>query len=374
MTAGLPAQQNESIYQMYSGFETVIRAQNPGYLQPNTPSTFGVGPAPTFVAPSNGYIPPNQNPVVPYQAPQFAQPQGVGAPYNPVAPYGDPFLSGQPMGAPYGFSDINGPQPFRYGWTDYLDFGYAPKKSVSGVGGAGQLSWFEFDYRREFVQQAPSGWVWTFSPEYNLRSLGGPGAPNIAPDFHRFAAGIKANSPSNGPMSWQLGFTPSVGTDFGGGLNSDAWMFDAEVTLFSRLSQDLQLVLGVLYWDRVDDIILPNVGFVWTPNQYTEWRLVFPNPRVDFYLGTPYGSPMWFYARAQYNVEAYQADITRPAGPDEHFQVEDWRAFIGIRTDNGYVSSFFEVGAVFDREFEFKNPANNFEANTGFMFRTGFRF
>ena len=391
ITTDLPENQHQSIYQTSPVFEAairgerIIRGQSPVYGQDPSGATFGSGPAPAFINPiaGNGYQPPLAGGQPAYGGgPAFLPPQqGLMSPYSPVAPGQNPFLGGgsqmgaTPYGSPYGFSRLNGAQPLRYGWTDRVSLGFLPKQDVTGATATGDLSVLELDYLKEYITQGPGGWAWTFSPEFNYRSFGGPGTPNLSPNFYRFAAGIKANSPSNGPWRWQLGFTPSLGTDFKQHLDSKAWMFDADLVLFSELiPETLQLVLGVSYWDRVDDIILPQAGFVWTPSEYVEWRLVFPKPRVDFMVGNPNGYPLWMYLRAEYSVEAFQADLD-PPGTNDQIQIEDWRVFLGLRGDNGYVSNFAEVGAVFGRDFTFDTTAaSNFEVGSSIMFRMGFRY
>ena len=45
---------------------------------------------------------------------------------------------------------------------------------------------------------------------------------------------------------------------------------------FYRTSPQWTWVGGVVYWDRVNDRVLPYAGAIWIPNDHTELRLLFP--------------------------------------------------------------------------------------------------
>ena len=84
--------------------------------------------------------------------------------------------------------------------------------------------------------------------------------------------------------------------------------------VFLRASPQLMIALGAAYWKRVDDIVLPYAGVVWTPNDYWEFRLMFPKSRISYFLGNWWGAATWVYGGVEYNVEAYQIDLTSPGG------------------------------------------------------------
>jgi hypothetical protein len=133
------------------------------------------------------------------------------------------------------------------------------------------------------------------------------------------------------------------------------------------------VALGALYWDRVDDIVLPYAGIVWTPSDYLEFRLLFPKPRVSLFLGAPSGVATWAYVSGEYHVESYEIELSPPGSRDQ-VQFEDWRVLGGLRFESGWLTSFIEAGWVFDRDVEFRSQGTDFDIDTGFIGRVGFRY
>ena len=380
-----------SLYPATSPFEYAIRGQSPDPFFPGagTPNAGGVATQTTY---SGEFTTSPMIPATPtaYQGgmPGAYPSQGMNSFYTtPIAPTYDPFLSQAPLstaspygpygGAPTAAYGLNGAQPYRFGWTDRFSAGYIFGSSVedkNGVDG-GDMSVFELDIIKDYVTQSAGGYIWKFSPEFNYREWNGPGAPNLPPNVFRVAGGIELTTPKHGPWTAQLGFTPQIASDFRDNLNSNAWMFDADIKLFFQQSPTTTWAIGALYWDRVDQIILPYGGLIWTPNQHWEWRLVFPNPRVDIFLGNWMYGPTWLYVGGEYHVESYQVAID-PTDYQDQIQLRDWRAFVGLRSDNGNFASFLEVGVVFGRDAEFRRNdiTAGFDTDPGLLLRGGFRF
>ncbi len=373
----------QTIYPTTSPFEVAIRGQSadpffPGGGNGMSDQIYADSMGPGFTATPTAYQPPMGQP---YPS------NGMNSFYaQPTAPTYDPFMTQNPLsaaspygpygGAPMASYGLNGAQPYRFGWTDRIEAGYIFGSGTESNGvDTGDMAVFELDIIKDYVTQGGQGYIWKISPEFNYREWNGPGAPNLPPNVFRFATGVELTTPKHGPWTAQLGFKPQIASDFKENLNSDGWMFDADIKLFFQQSQDLTWTVGALYWDRVDQIILPYGGLIWTPNQHWEWRLVFPNPRVDVFVGNWFTGPTWFYAGAEYHVESYQVTID-PTDYQDQIQLEDWRAFVGLRGDNGYLSHFVEVGVVFGREAEFRRQEStaDFDTDPGLMLRGGIRF
>jgi hypothetical protein len=93
------------------------------------------------------------------------------------------------------------------------------------------------------------------------------------------------------------------------------------------------VALGVAFWNRVDNFLIPYAGVVWTPNDYWEFRIMFPKSRISYFLGNWWGSAAWVYCGLEYNVEAYQISLVGPSGQDEKIQIADYRAVVGLRSE-----------------------------------------
>lgn len=126
---------------------------------------------------------------------------------------------------------LNGPQPYRYGWSSRWDFGFLPSEGTSSPS-VGSLGIFEMDVEKEWV--APMAWNWIFSvaPQFSLRTWDGPrgtaGPPPISlPGAgYRFGLGLKMATPQYMGWSAEFGFNPAIASDLGGTLTSDGWLFD----------------------------------------------------------------------------------------------------------------------------------------------------
>ncbi len=345
-------------FQLHSEFDAVIRGQSP--------QTFQGGGQPGFYDPNAAGLPPS--------APVYGGGMG-GDPYGGPAPLGyDPFTSSpyaaEQLGNPYGHGVV-GPQPVRFGWTTHWDFGFI---SDASMGTGGSVSMFEVDWKMDYVTQGFQGWTWKLSPEFNFTNFNfqRPSFAGLADNYYRFAYRFETTSPQQGPFSWRVGFTPAIATDLQSNLNSGGWNFDGDLTLFYRVDPRFLWVIGATYWDRADDFVLPNAGLVWTPNEFWEIRAVFPKPRADVFIGTPWGVPMWLYAGAEYDVQSWQSGELPASG---QLQLEEWRAFAGARWESGYWESYLDFGYAFERKLNVDyGPTSDLAPRDAFMMRLGFQY
>lgn len=317
----------------------------------------------------------NATPYYPGTSDPWAQPQpGTPMPYAPAPYYGQ---QPAPMNVPQGFYTygMNGPQPYRYGLQERVNIGWLPDSGTSP--NRGDFSIFEFDFEKSWVTPVWNNWVFTASPQFNARLWDGPsgtiGPANLPADVYRFGMAFQLATPQVNGWSAEFGFNPSFAHDFEADVDSDAFFFDGHAVAFWQWNPQWTWALGFLYWDRVDDIFLPYAGLVYTPNDYWEFRLVFPNPRISYFLGTPYGVATWVYVGAEYHVEAYYIDL-HFAGVDTRVQYEDWRVYGGMRFEAGQYVTFFELGAAVAREVDFDRVGADFDVDSGFFGRVGLRW
>jgi len=310
-----------------------------------------------------------------YQSDPFLEPDGVPPYGSQGGPYGTPGLYDR-FGGTVDITGINGPQPFRFGWKPRLDSGYLPERDVSR--GQGEFGIFELDTELRYSGPLPNGSVFSMAPQFGLRTWDGPtlvGGGKLPNSVYRVGTDLEWSTSAAGPWSTTIGFTPSINSDFDRSLTSDAYNFDARAMLFYRAAARWMYVFGIGYLDRVNDRLLPYSGVVWTPDDRTELRLMFPESRVQYYIGNFYSDDKWIYAKAGFHVEAYEIEIQR-AGAErgEKIELSDWRAVIGLRSENDYLSTFIEGGIVFDRQVEFLHETPGFDISSGFILRGGFRF
>ena len=322
------------------------------------------------------YVPPS---AAPQQLPQW-DPNQMPPPANN---YGyDPFLGQAPVmnSAPtlnsgFGIGTV-GPQPYRFGWGSYYDVGYLPDSAASG--GRGDFQIFEFNaaWRKTMglpADNAPN-WIFSWTPQFNLRNWTGPDLVPLPGHVYRFGSDFELATPANNPWSVQLGFTPALVSDFESSLSRDSFNFDARAVLFFRTSQQWMFALGAAYWDRVDGMVIPYAGVVWTPNDRWELRLMFPKSRISYFVGNVWGAATWLYGGVEYTAEAYQIGMPGVNKSHERIQLTDYRAVFGARAEKYGVMGFVEAGWVFDRDVKFKYGTPGFDIGTGFFGRMGVRF
>ena len=349
------------VYNPEPAFEYAIRGQTPGYDE-MPPS--GAGGMP------NGYAPG-------YSVPYNPGPQAYG-PYsanpNEVSPYGP----GQVPGAGSGYYSFgaNGPQPYRMGWTSRYDIGFLPKEPTEN--GLGQLGIFEFNGEWQYTTPSAYNKVLSITPQFGLRSYDGPrSAPGLTTalpgEVYRVGIDFELSSPLGGPWSGQIAFNPSINTDFRGSLSSDAWQFDSRGIVFYNASRQLVYAIGAGFWDRIDDRVVPYAGVIWTPDDRWEYRLVFPEPRVSYFMGNVLGFSTWAYARGEWHIEAYELQL-QTTRARERVELEDWRVLLGIRKTNGWISEFYEAGWVFGRKVDYAKGATGFDVSSGFIVRGGIQY
>ena len=275
-----------------------------------------------------------------------------------------------PIGGGFGFG-AQGPQPYRFGWSGRIDAGYLSDESASG--GRGDFGIFEVDTELRYTTPLLNGWIFGLAPQFNYRAWSGPRVPGLPGSVYRIGGDIELATPANGAWSVQLVFTPSVNSDFKSQTTSNAWNFDGHGILFYRYSHQWLFAFGAGFWDRVQDQVVPYAGVVFTPDNRWEFRILFPESRISYFLGNPCGIGYWVYVNGEYHVESYEIQEQLTQLP-EQIQLEDWRILLGIRSDNGFVTSFIQGGWVFARDVRFRNATPDFEISSGFMLQGGIRF
>ena len=305
---------------------------------------------------------------------------GVFSPFHPAPVGQDPFLQPgaiPPYRAPGIYAGPHGPQPYRLGgWRFRGDVGFLPKEGIAGPGTNGQFEVFETNVELENVMPFYGGWIFSVTPQFNFRTWDGPNVPGLPGQVFRFGGDFELATPGNSPWSVQLGFNPSLNSDLEQEITADAWNWDGRGILFFRYSPSWLLVGGAGYWDRVNDRVIPYAGVVWTPDDRWEWRILFPEWRISYFLGNCGGVASWIYYTGEYHVEAYQIRVQNPGVPAvrEKIEVEDLRMLLGIRTESWGFSGFIEAGFVFARQASFLNGTAGFDVSSGFIGRLGLRF
>lgn len=344
--------------------------------------------APLMVPPPQGsttFYPPT------YSDPALGSPNGgmvgggtvvqpFGDPAYPSPITQDPWLGGAaaPMAPSTGYG-VFGPQPQRFGWETRLDVEWIPGADTSSPA-LGDVEVLGVDLEAEYTAPTNPGWVFSWAPQFNYRSYQGPtGDPSrvLPGSAYRFGLDLALQTTSPGGCTFEFGFTPAIASDFDHSISDDAIQLDGRAVAYWRVAPDWMWVIGATYWDRVDDIVLPYAGAVWTPDDRWEFRLIFPKPRASLFLGTPNGVPTWVYVEGEYRVESYEVglgSIPMTSESSAKAQLSDIRVVGGFRWEAGWLTTFIEGGYVFDRKVEYTSPGRGFDIDDQFIGRLGFRY
>lgn len=304
--------------------------------------------------------------------PFLGDPSMQGLQGMPAAPV-NPYQPGMPAQGLYSYG-ANPAEPYRFGWNNRVDVSWLPSSTLSDPA-AGEFEAFGIDYDLAYSSQLPTGWVFNWTNQFAYRNVnGGVGAFDLPRSLFRFGVDLELESPSAGPVSVSMGITPSINTDFASDPWSDGFQLDGRGIFLFRLDQFWTLGLGAMYWDRVNDRVLPYAGLIYR-DDYWEWQLMYPEARVRLFLGNEAYWSKWVYVRAAYHVESYGIERTN-GGVTENTQVEfsDYRILGGFEMNAGLYSWYIEGGWIMDRNMEFASNPSQMDIDSGFIGQIGLRY
>jgi hypothetical protein len=308
------------------------------------------------------------------QTPGDASPPFVPSPLN-VSPYGTVLPPPMMPGPSWGWG-ANGPQPYRLGHTPWGNMAWLSSERTS----IDNSRFDVFELNLGLNHTTPTGsspWLFSVEHEFGYRSWEGPATIDLPGGVYHFGWDMRLETPLNSPLSpfaFTLAFNPSINSDFDQSLGRQAINLDARGIMYIQADPRLMFAFGAGFWDRVKDRVIPYVGLVWTPDDRWEFRLMFPQSRISYFLGNVMGvEDVWLYASGEYHIESYQIGTTEVAAGQDQIELQDWRALIGVRKCTPWVSGFFEAGWVFDRNVTMR-VGPDFDISSGFIGRVGISF
>jgi hypothetical protein len=168
-------------------------------------------------------------------------------------------------------------------------------------------------------------------------------------------------------------FTPGYFTDMHN-TSSDAFMPRGYVMAIFAFSEQFQFLIGAAATNRVISQAVPIGGFLYTPDEDTEVRLVFHVPRVATVIDKQGNTKYWAHLSGEWGGGAWA--VERGAGFNDKLDYSDARVYAGIESQtNGVVMWHAEIGFVFDRILSYKsNLPEKFRLGDTFIARIGFSY
>ena len=335
---------------------------------------------PTFSQPARS-APVNPTPAAPSNpTPTFSQPYEEPLPNQTpafVMPSPQPFSTAPPPGvSTWG---ANGAQPYRLGYSLWGDMGWLPGRPTNLLLDDSDFEVFELNLGlNHTIPTWWSPWLFSLDHQFNYRSWSGPSTVDLPGGVYRLGWDLRFETPLNSqfaPFAMTLAFNPSINSDFDQHPGREAFNFDGRGILFWQPDPHFMVGVGAQFWDRVDDRVIPYAGFVWLPDDRWEFRIMWPQSRIQYYCGNYMGEDVWLYASSEYHIESYQIGTTSVAAGTDQIELEDYRVMLGMRKSNPIMSGFIEGGWVFGRKVDFRSDSiNDFRFSSGFIGRIGVKF
>ena len=275
---------------------------------------------------------------------------------------------------PYGFqmgTGSTGRQGYRMGWVSYNDITVIPASPAFGT--AGNMKIVEWNSNTKYSHLISPGVLFNGTGIINARWWDGPAGIALPGQVDEVSTDLELGLFNEGPWSGQIAFHPQIVESYEGRLDGNAFNFDGRAIATYMASPQWSFVGGVAIWDRVNTLVVPHVGFIWTPNNCWEFRILYPKSRISYFLGHWHNADFWVYGQAEYTAEAYQASIATPDSSDR-IQITDDRLSLGLRWDKGRYSFIAEGGYIFNRQIIFAGSTPAFNLGDSGMIRVGVRY
>ena len=275
---------------------------------------------------------------------------------------------------PFGFqmgTGSFGPPGYRLGWTTYNDFAFLPSSAARGTTGSMQIT--EWNSYLRYSHLIGPGMLFNSTGYFNARWWEGPSGVPVPGQVDQVSTDLELAFFDGGPWSGQIAFHPQIVETYEARLDKNAFNFDGRAIATYKATPEWSFVGGVAIWDRVDLMIVPHAGVIWTPNNQWEFRILYPKTRISYFLGNWNNADVWLYGEAEYTAEAWQS-VDKQTSSSDRLQMTDDRVGTGVRWDAGRYSLFVEGGYVFNRQIKFAGSNPSFDlTNTG-MIRAGLRY
>jgi hypothetical protein len=256
--------------------------------------------------------------------------------------------------------------------------GFFQKLSFTGTqvfqDGADGLGMFETELFAAFALPAPTTETpLILIPALETHFLSGPTYADLPPRLYTTYLDFMWLPNVGDRWHGMLSVAPSWFSDFDGGDEGAFRWTGRAIVRYDWIPEQLQFVLGVLYLDRFDYEFLPVGGIVWKPSDDWDFELVFPKAKIARRLAWGLGFEHWVYLSGTFGGNDWS--IATPSGARDLLIMKDWRLSLGWeRKMNGGAGILFEVGYVFNREFEFASTGAVYYPDDTLLLRGGVAF
>jgi hypothetical protein len=207
------------------------------------------------------------------------------------------------------------------------------------------------------------------TPGLGMHFLEGPDSPDLPARVYDSFLDIRWILPLNEQFMFDLAVTPGWYSDWEQS-GSEGLRIGARAIGIYTASPEARFVLGGAFLDREDVDFLPIAGLIWTPHDDLKLDLLFPLPKLSWRVSVDGSLEKWWYISGELGGGSWA--IRRASGFDDVVNYTDLRVMLGqeIRS-KGYLSAWFEVGYVFNRELDYNSGGPGFEPENTALVRGG---
>ncbi len=365
----------------YTGGTTTGATPYTGAVPGNTISgTFGTTGPTQATAPWDPYAPKASTPILP--APPALPYNTAPAPPQQIFTPNPGYLSNTPpqQGAYGGFIQPNGTiaQPQQLRQRIWFEGTW-----LAGDSSGTQLGQTDLELNGTFFFPMFGGKLPLYvTPGFAVHYWNGPNSddftsvppPQLPPRTYDAYLDGAIKPVINNWLSADLGARVGLYTDFVS-VETNAIRVIARGIGIITISPTTQVVLGVVYLDRLTVKLLPVFGLIWVPNPDARFDIVFPQPKLSYRMTTYGTTEWWWYLGGEFGGGTWH--FQREDGQDDAFQDNDLRLILGLEWKNQArpgLTGYFEVGYVFNREIEYIGVNPGFDPDDTVMLRAGVTF
>ncbi|HUQ70715.1 MAG TPA: DUF6268 family outer membrane beta-barrel protein [Planctomycetaceae bacterium] len=227
-----------------------------------------------------------------------------------------------------------------------------------------------FDLRQTLVFPRVQGLM--LNPGIAAHALNGPLTTDLPPSLYDAWLEFRWLKKINDRWMLDLVVTPSYFSDFENKSN-DAFRLPGRALAMWTATPEVQLLFGVINFDREDVGWLPAAGLIWTPNDDYKVELLFPRPRVMRKLSEDDCQTRWVYAGGEFGGGSWA--INREDGTEDVVTYSVLRFLVGYeaKKKDGF-SPRVEAGYLFGRSIEYRSGIGDYDPDSAFMLRFGGSF
>lgn len=215
-------------------------------------------------------------------------------------------------------------------------------------------------------------WPLHITPGASIKLLDGPTQPDLPPRLYDTYVDFTWKLRITQRSAHNISIAPGYYSDFEQS-NGDAFRVTGKwVGTYDVVKHRITLMTGTLYLGRDDLRTLFIGGLIFTPNDWSRFEAIFPNPRASVRLRATESFEDWIYTGADfYGGQTYA--IERADSSSDRVTLRDNRAVLGWeRRRHGGAGWHLESGWVFDREIRYHNSSEDFSPEPTYYFHVGF--